>query len=427
MRFAKANRIFFCSIYNNRAFSFDLNKVLNPYLRVIKKSFLNHIAQTSPTPPMYQFVRGDGIYLFDKSNNAYVDLISGIAVNNLGHNNKKVIRAIKKQVDKYSHQMVYGEYVIGPQIKLAKRLSKFLPDTLNTFYFLNSGSEAVEGALKLAKKYTGRSKLVAMKNAYHGSTSGALSMMSDEYYSGPFKPLLPNIHFAELNELATLDIIDEQTAAVFIEPIQSEKGYIPVTQIFLNALRTKCNETGTLLVFDEIQSGIGRTGKLYAFEHYNVVPDILLSAKALGGGMPIGVFISSKEIMKSLSDNPILGHITTFGGHPVSCAAGNAALKFLTTSSLMDEVAEKEALFRELLVHPKIKGISGVGLMLAVQLENFEEVERTMKRCIERGVIIDWFLYNTDCLRIAPPLIITKKQIREVCEVLKEALDADEE
>ncbi len=354
-----------------------------------------------------------------------MDLISGIAVNNLGHNNKKVIHAIKKQVDKYSHQMVYGEYVIGPQIKLAKRLSELLPDNLQSFYFLNSGSEAVEGAMKLAKKHTGRGKIVAMRNAYHGSTSGALSMMSDEYYSGPFKPLLPNIHFAELNELATLDIIDEQTAAVFIEPIQSEKGYIPVTQIFLNALRTKCNETGTLLVFDEIQSGIGRTGKLYAFEHYNVVPDILLSAKALGGGMPIGVFISSKEIMKSLSDNPILGHITTFGGHPVSCAAGNAALKFLTTSSLMDEVAEKEALFRELLVHPKIKGISGVGLMLAVQLDSFEEVERTMKRCIERGVIIDWFLYNLECLRISPPLIITKKQIREVCAIILEALDAD--
>jgi acetylornithine/N-succinyldiaminopimelate aminotransferase len=372
---------------------------------------------------MYEFVRGKGIYLYDKKDKPYLDLISGIAVNNIGHNNKQVVQAVKKQIDKYSHQMVYGEYVVGPQIKLAKRLAKLLPDNLQSFYFLNSGSEAVEGAMKLSKKHTGRGKIVAMRNAYHGSTSGALSMMSDEYYSGPFKPLLPNIHFAELNELATLDIIDEQTAAVFIEPIQSEKGYIPVTQLFLNALRTKCNETGTLLVFDEIQSGIGRTGKLYAFEHYNVVPDILLSAKALGGGMPIGVFISSKKIMDSLSDNPILGHITTFGGHPVSCAAGNAALKFLTKSSLMNEVAEKEALFRELLVHPKIKGISGKGLMLAVQLDSFEEVERTMKRCIERGVIIDWFLYNLECLRISPPLIITKKQIREVCEVLKEALD----
>ncbi len=411
----------------HRTFRFYLNHLLKPYLRIIKKSFLNHIAQTSPTPPMYEFVRGDGIYLFDKQNNAFVDLISGIAVNNLGHNNKKVIRAIKKQVDKYSHQMVYGEYVIGPQIKLAKRLSKLLPDTLDTFYFLNSGSEAVEGALKLAKKYTGRSKIIAMKNAYHGSTSGSLSLMSDEYYSAPFKPLLPNIHFAEFNDISSLDIIDKQTAAVFIEPIQAEKGYIPATKQFLQALRDKCFETGTLLVFDEIQTGIGRTGKLYAFEHYNLMPDILLSAKALGGGMPIGVFISSKEIMKSLSDNPILGHITTFGGHPVSCAAGNAALKFLTTSSLMDKVAEKEALFREQLVHPKIKGINGLGLMLAVQLESFEEVERTMKRCIERGVIIDWFLYNTNCLRIAPPLIITQAQINKVCATILEALDADEE
>ncbi len=372
---------------------------------------------------MYEFVRGRGIYLYDKKDKPYIDLISGIAVNNIGHNNKQVVKAIKKQIDKYSHQMVYGEYVVGPQIKLAKRLSKLLPDNLQSFYFLNSGSEAVEGAMKLAKKHTGRGKIVAMRNAYHGSTSGALSMMSDEYYSGPFKPLLPNIHFAELNELATLNLIDEQTAAVFIEPIQSEKGYIPVTQVFLNALRAKCNETGTLLVFDEIQSGIGRTGKLYAFEHYNVVPDILLSAKALGGGMPIGVFISSKEIMDNLSDNPILGHITTFGGHPVSCAAGNAALKFLTKSSLMDEVAEKEALFRELLVHPKIRGISGKGLMLAVQLDSFEEVERTMRRCIERGVIIDWFLYNLECLRISPPLIITKKQIREVCATIIDALN----
>jgi acetylornithine/N-succinyldiaminopimelate aminotransferase len=418
---------FFARSITHRTFRFDLNPLLNPYLRIIKKSFLKHIAQTSPTPPMYEFVRGDGIYLFDKQNNAFVDLISGIAVNNLGHNNKKVIRAIKKQVDKYSHQMVYGEYIIGPQIKLAKRLSKLLPETLDTFYFLNSGSEAVEGALKLAKKYTGRSKIIAMKNAYHGSTSGSLSLMSDEYYSAPFKPLLPNIHFAEFNDISSLDIIDKQTAAVFIEPIQAEKGYIPATKQFLQALRDKCSETGTLLVFDEIQTGIGRTGKLYAFEHYNVMPDILLSAKALGGGMPIGVFISSKEIMKSLSDNPILGHITTFGGHPVSCAAGNAALKFLTTSSLMDKVAEKEALFRELLVHPKIKGINGLGLMLAVQLESFEEVERTMKRCIERGVIIDWFLYNTDCLRIAPPLIITQAQINKVCASILEALDVDEE
>jgi acetylornithine/N-succinyldiaminopimelate aminotransferase len=372
---------------------------------------------------MYEFVRGEGIYLYDKKNKPYIDLISGIAVNNLGHNNKAVVKAVKKQIGKYSHQMVYGEYVVGPQVKLAKQLTSLLPESLQSCYFLNSGSEAVEGAMKLAKKHTGRGKIVAMRNAYHGSTSGALSMMSDEYYSAPFKPLIPNIHFAEFNQLDTLEVIDSHTAAVFIEPIQAEKGYIPASHIFLNALRKKCNETGTLLIFDEIQSGIGRSGKLFAFEHYNVVPDILLSAKALGGGMPIGVFISSKEIMDSLSDNPILGHITTFGGHPVSCAAGSAAIKYLTKSNLMDEVPAKEALFRQLLVHPKIKGISGKGLMLAVQLESFEEVERTMKRCIERGIIIDWFLYNTTALRISPPLIITEKQIKDVCKTLMEALD----
>jgi acetylornithine/N-succinyldiaminopimelate aminotransferase len=371
---------------------------------------------------MYNFVRGEGIFLYDKHGKPYVDLISGIAVNNLGHNHPKVTKAIKKQVDQFSHQMVYGEYVISPQVKLAKRLVELLPDNLNSVYFLNSGSEAVEGAMKLAKKYTGRTKIVAMRNAYHGSTSGSLSMMSDEYYSGPFKPLLPNIHFAELNQLDSLKVIDSNTAAVFIEPIQAEKGYIPSNQEFLQALRLKCDQTGTLLVFDEIQSGIGRTGKLFAYEHYGIVPDVLLTAKALGGGMPIGAFISSKEIMSSLTDNPILGHITTFGGHPVSCAAGNAALKWLTKSKLMDEVAKKEALFRKLLVHPKIKRISGKGLMLAVQLESFEEVERTMKRCLERGVIIDWFLYNLECLRIAPPLIITEEQIEGICSTINEAL-----
>lgn len=372
---------------------------------------------------MYEFVRGDGIYLYDKLNRAYVDLISGIAVNNLGHNNKNIVKAIRKQASKYSHQMVYGEYIVGPQIKLAKNLAKQLPKNLQSFYFLNSGSEAVEGAMKLAKKHTGKGKIVAMRNAYHGSTSGSLSMMSDEYYSSPFKPLLPNIHFAEYNNESTLHVIDHHTAAVFIEPIQAEKGYIPATLAFLTALRKKCTETGALLIFDEIQSGMGRTGKLFAFEHYKVIPDVLLSAKALGGGMPIGVFISSNKIMNELSDNPILGHITTFGGHAVSCAAGNAALKYLIKSKLMDSVAHKEALFRKLLIHPKIKGISGKGLMLAVQLSSFEEVERTMTRCIERGVIIDWFLYNLECLRISPPLIITEKQIKEVCAVVLQALD----
>jgi acetylornithine/succinyldiaminopimelate/putrescine aminotransferase len=319
--------------------------------------------------------------------------------------------------------MVYGEYIVQPQVQLAKNLAKNLPSNLQSFYFLNSGSEAIEGAMKLAKKYTGRSKIVAMRNAYHGSSSGSLSMMSNEYYSGPFKPLLPNIYFMDYNDVDSIEIIDERTAAVFIEPIQAEIGYLPATQEFLNALREKCDKTGTLLIFDEIQTGIGRTGKLFAFEHYNITPDILVSAKALGGGMPLGAFISSSKIMKSIEDKPILGHITTFGGHPVCCAAGNASLNYIEKCQLLDKVSEKEALFRKLLVHPKIKKTSGKGLMLSIELDNFDEVERTMKRCMEHGVIIDWFLYNTNCLRISPPLIISNSEIHKVCKTILKSLD----
>jgi acetylornithine/succinyldiaminopimelate/putrescine aminotransferase len=319
--------------------------------------------------------------------------------------------------------MVYGEYVVHPHVELAKTLTQYLPSNLQSFYFLNSGSEAIEGAMKLVKKYTGRSKIVAMRNAYHGSTSGSLSMMSDEYYSGAFKPLLPNIYFMDYNDIDSVDTIDESTAAVFIEPIQAEIGYLPATHEFLKAIREKCNKTGTLLVFDEIQTGIGRTGKLFAFEHYDIIPDVLVSAKALGGGMPIGAFISSSEIMKSIEDNPILGHITTFGGHPVCCAAGNAAIKYIYKHELLNSISKKEDLFRALLVHPKINKISGIGLMLSIELDNFEEVERTMKRCIDRGVIVDWFLYNTNCLRISPPLIITKTEIQTVCKTILESLD----
>ena len=372
---------------------------------------------------MYEFVRGKGIHLYDRYNKPFIDLISGIAVNNIGHCNPEVTKAIKDQVDKYSHQMVYGEYIVQPQVQLAKNLAKNLPSNLQSFYFLNSGSEAIEGAMKLAKKYTGRSKIVAMRNAYHGSSSGSLSMMSNEYYSGPYKPLLPNIYFMDYNDVDSIEIIDERTAAVFIEPIQAEIGYLPATQEFLNALREKCDKTGTLLIFDEIQTGIGRTGKLFAFEHYNITPDILVSAKALGGGMPIGAFISSSKIMKSIEDKPILGHITTFGGHPVCCAAGNASLNYIEKYQLLDKVSEKEALFRKLLVHPKIKKTSGKGLMLSIELDNFDEVERTMKRCMEHGVIIDWFLYNTNCLRISPPLIISNSEIHKVCKTILKSLD----
>jgi acetylornithine/succinyldiaminopimelate/putrescine aminotransferase len=390
----------------------------------IKKSlFLQHLAQTSPTPPMYEFTKGRGIYLYDALGNKFIDLISGISVNNIGHSNKAVRKAVTKQMKKYMHQMVYGEYIVGPQVELAQKLSAVLPKNLQSFYFLNSGSEAIEGAIKLCRKYTGRTKLVAMRNAYHGSTTGALSLMSDSYYSGSFRPTLPEVYFADYNDTNSLDIIDQHTAAVFVELVQAESGYIPINLDFLLAISQKCKETGALLIADEIQTGMGRTGKLFAFEQTPIVPDILVLAKGLGGGMPISAFISSPEIMECLKDKPILGHITTFGGHPVSCTAASATLDFIIKENLLAGISEKERLFRELLVHPKISGISGKGLMLAVQLPSFDEVERTMKRCIERGLIIDWFLYNTTALRISPPLIITEKQIRKVCSILLEALD----
>lgn len=390
----------------------------------IKTSFLTYLAQTSPEPPLYQFTKAKGIYLYDEQGNAYIDLISGIAVNNVGHRNKAVLKAIKRQLKAYMHQMVYGEYVIGPQVELAKVLAKYLPEHLNSFYFLNSGSEAIEGAMKLAKKATGRRKFVAFKNAYHGSTQGSLSLMSNSYYSAAFKPLLPEIYFAEFNHIESLNIIDDSTAAVFIEPIQAEGGYIPAQAEFLQHLADKCKETGTLLVFDEIQSGLGRTGKMFALEHYGINPDILCLAKGLGGGMPISCFISTKEIMHSLRDNPILGHISTFGGHPVSCAAAVATVNIVADPKLLESIERKEQLFRLLLQHSAIKNISGKGLMLAVELEDFDAVKKLIAICYENGLILDWFLYKTNAIRIAPPLIISEKEIKQVCNILLDGLNA---
>lgn len=372
---------------------------------------------------MYQFKEAQGIYLIDENGKKHIDLISGIAVNNVGHRNPRVIKAIKKQLKHSMHQMVYGEYVIQPQVKLAKKLTEQLPETLNSVYLLNSGSEAIEGAMKLAKKHTGRNKIVAFRNAYHGSTAGALSLMDNEYYSGPFKPLLPEVYFADYNDIDSLSIIDSETAAVFVEPVQAESGYTAADKEFLEEIRKRCDDSGALLVFDEIQSGMGRTGKLFAFEHYGVIPDILTLAKGLGGGMPISCFISGTEIMASLTDNPILGHITTFGGHPVSCAAANATLKEILKKDLMQGIEDKEKLFRELLKHPEIKAISGKGLMLAIHLDSFDRVKQVIERCFEEGLIIDWFLYNTNALRIAPPLIITEEQIKEICAIILWALD----
>lgn len=386
--------------------------------------FLQHLAQTSDAPMALEIKKAQGIYLIASDGKRYVDLISGIGVSNLGHRHHRVAQAIRKQVGKYWHTMVYGEYIQAPQIKLARKIAGVLPQNLDATYFVNSGSEAIEGALKLAKRYTGKTKLVAMKNAYHGSSHGALSLMSDPYFSNAYRPLLPETYFANYNDTDSLAIIDHQTAAVVVEMVQGEAGYLPGNKAFLEAVSRKCKETGALMIVDEIQSGMGRSGKLFAFEHYGITPDILCVAKAFGGGMPLGAFIASQELMHCLSHDPVLGHITTFGGHPVCCAAGLENLNVLLKSNYISAVEAKSKLFRTLLVHDDIKEITGVGFMLGVQLESKERLHAVVEHCIQNGVIIDWFLYAEDKLRISPPLIITEAQIKKVCKVILAALDA---
>lgn len=388
----------------------------------LRQLFLANNAQTTDFPLLLEFERAEGVHLYDAEGKGYIDLISGIGVSNLGHSNPKVIQAIKDQVDKYMHLMVYGEYVQTPQVRFAEKLVSILPDNLQSVYFVNSGAEAVEGALKLAKRYTGRQQIIACKNSYHGSTHGALSVMGNEDFKQAYRPLLPGIEFIRFNDIDNLHLITQQTACVIIETVQGEAGIRVPELSYMQALRKRCDETGTLLILDEIQAAMGRTGKLFAFEHYGIVPDILLLAKALGGGMPIGAFVSSNQIMGALKENPILGHITTFGGHPVCCAAGLAALEVLLDENLVDTVAEKEALMRSLLVHPAIKEVRGKGLMLAIELENFDINKKIIDRCIANGVITDWFLHCDNSMRIAPPLIITPNEIKKACEVIIEAV-----
>ena len=391
-----------------------------------RQLFLNNLAQTSDSPLALEITKAEGIYLYDVSGKKYIDLISGISVSNTGHRHPKVIKAIKAQTDKYLHLMVYGEYIQSPQVQLAGKLAELLPDKLNNCYFVNSGSEAVEGALKLAKRYTGRKKIVAFNHAYHGSTHGSLSVIGNPAYQEPFGPLLPGVEHIDFNSTDQLNAITHETACVIIEPVQGEAGIIEATPSFMSALREKCNQTGALLIFDEIQTGMGRTGTMFAFEHYAVVPDILLLAKGLGGGMPIGAFISSREIMQTLTYNPVLGHITTFGGHPVSCAAALANTSVIINEKLVENVRWKSDLFAELLSPCKaITEIRRVGLMIALQLDNYPHVKKVIDRCIEKGVITDWFLFNDSSMRIAPPLTINEEQIREVCRVILQALDED--
>ncbi|MFH1004054.1 MAG: aspartate aminotransferase family protein [Bacteroidota bacterium] len=394
--------------------------------------FLQYLAQTSFAPVGLEIVHAKGVYLYGISGKKYIDLISGISVSNVGHGHPKIIEAIKEQAEKFMHLMVYGEYIQSPQVQLAKRLIELLPKNLNSIYFVNSGSESVEGALKLAKRFTGRTEIISFKNAYHGSTHGALSIMGDETLKQQFRPLLPDVKLLEFNNENILKQINFKTACVIAEPIQGEAGVVLPNKFkiqnskfknYLELLRERCNETGTLLIFDEIQTGMGRTGKLFAFEHYGIVPDILCLAKAFGGGMPLGAFISSKEIMTTLSNNPALGHITTFGGHPVCCAAGLAALEILLKENLITAVEQKEKLFKQLLNHPKIKTLRCKGLLMALQFESEAENRKIISRCIENGVIVDWFLFCPDAMRIAPPLTISEKEIRNACAIILKSIE----
>ncbi len=383
-----------------------------------RQLFYNHLAQTSETPLALEIERAEGIYLFDVSGKPYMDLISGISVSNVGHCHPKVISAIQNQLEKYLHLMVYGEYIQSPQVKLAKLLSEQLPEKLSSVYFVNSGGEAIEGAMKLAKRYTGRTEIISFKNAYHGSTHGSLSLMGNEEFKNAYRPLLPDIKQLAFNNINDLQNITTKTAAVFVETIQAEAGMVMPEGDYLNQLQIRCNKVGALLVADEIQCGFGRTGKLFAFEHYNFIPDILCLAKGMGGGMPIGAFIASKMLMHSLTNNPILGHITTFGGHPVCCAASLATLNVLLDDKLIEQIEQKEKLFRALLKHPLIKSIKGKGLLLAIEFENFEQNKKIIDNCILKGIITDWFLFQPSAMRIAPPLTITEKQITEACNTI---------
>ncbi|HCH43303.1 MAG TPA: aspartate aminotransferase family protein, partial [Algoriphagus sp.] len=367
--------------------------------------------------------KAEGVYLYGPNQEKYIDLISGIGVSNVGHRHPKVLEAIQNQLDKYLHLMVYGEYVQTPQTLLAKALCDTLPNQLDNVYFVNSGSEAIEGALKLAKRYTGKKKLFSCINAYHGSSHGSLSIGGNEIFKRAYRPLLPGVTNIVYGGYADLVKIDSDTAAVVVETIQGEAGIRVACTNYFQALRKKCDEVGALLILDEIQAGFGRTGKFWAFEHFDIVPDIVVCAKGMGGGMPIGAFIANKEVMGVFKNNPLLGHITTFGGHPVSAAASLATIQILQKENLIAQVEEKAALFKKLLIHPKIKGIRNKGLMMAVEFESFEVLKPIIDRAIELGVITDWFLFCDDSMRIAPPLVITEEEIKGACSIILQAIE----
>ena len=383
-----------------------------------KDIFKLHQAQTFPFPSCLEIESAKGSYIYDVNGKAYLDFVAGVSSNTLGHSNPIITNAVKDQLDKYTHVMVYGEYVQSPQYKLAKLLAENLPDNLSCTYFTNSGTEAIEGAMKLAKRTTGRSEIISCKNSYHGSTQGSLSIMGNEEHKTKYRPLLPHCSQIIFNDENSLDNITTKTAAVVLEIIQGGTGFITVKKDFLKKVREKCNETQTLLIFDEIQSCYGRLGTLFGFEKYDVVPDILCIAKGMGAGMPIGAFISSWELMNLLTYNPKLGHITTFGGHPINCAASLTCLEHLLTSNLIEEIDKKEQLFRKHLSHPKIKEIRGRGLMLSVEFEDEKLAKKVIDQSLENGLILFYFLFTKTSVRITPPLTITKKEIIKGCQII---------
>ncbi|MBX2985225.1 MAG: aspartate aminotransferase family protein [Bacteroidia bacterium] len=384
-----------------------------------KTLFLNLLAQTTPAPLLLEIERAKGVYLYDKEGKTYIDLISGISVSSLGHGNPSVLKAIEEQSKKYLHLMVYGEIVQSPQVMLAQKLSEYLQFKEDTsIYYTNSGSEAIEGAMKLAKRATGRPEFIALKNAYHGSTHGSISLSADSYYTDFYRPLLPQTRRIRQNNFDDLQYITNTTAGVFVETIMGEAGYIPAQIEWMQALRKKCDETGALLILDEVQCGMGRSGTLFAFEPYQIIPDILVLAKAFGAGMPLGAFIANKKIMSVLSNNPILGHISTFGGHPVSCAAALAGLDEITKNKLWENAIKIESLFKKHLTHHALMKISGKGAMLSIELPNQEKCFEFVGKCIENGVLIDWFLYAPNKVRLSPPLILDEKETIKATDIM---------
>ena len=388
-----------------------------------QKTFFELQAQTSPHPLGLEVERAEGIYIYDRQGRKYMDMVAGLAVTNIGHRHPKVVEAIKQQADTHLHITPYGEFIQRPQIELAEKLASILPHNLNCSYFVNSGTEANEGAVKLAKRITGRRKVIAFQQSYHGSTHGSLSFSGNEKKKFAFRPLLPEIYFLKFNSEEDLELIDTKTACVIMETVQGDAGVRIPNISFMRKLRNKCSEVNTLLILDEIQTGFGRTGKMFAFQHYNIVPDILTLAKALGGGMPIGAFVSSKENMAKLTYDPMLGHITTFGGHPVSCAAAVANLTVLLEEKLIDQVEKKGTLLQERLEHPKIKEMRRIGLMLALEFDSPETVENIVTGCLENGVICFWFLSCPESFRISPPLTISEEEIEKAVLIIKQEIE----